>query len=280
MSQIVRANDTRKLDVWIECRKREGANRWELAQLRRSGSSASVVQRFPQDAADNTGAFAKALVEVAQVDADDTAPGAACTYALGAWRDEENLGRYTFRCTGRARDAHDAGPEEDASTVGLVAQIMRHNEATMRLRTSVAVEVADGFAALNRERGAELERCYKRIETLEKKLDEIAGLRGELADRKAENDRADREQRARTATTAKLIAGALAVVPLLLRKRMGEAVDPEVLTFILSLEPEQLPALAGALKPAQQIALTALLKKYLPETPGDGAGPQNERDLS
>lgn len=284
MSAITR-HDPRKVDAWIAALREAGAKRWQLLQLAGRGR-ASMVRRFGEvEAAADT--FAKDVVGVCQQDADDTAPGVTTTYALVALDDEGGeLGRYTVRASGRARDVNDAGPEEDPTIAGLVGQLLRHEEARARFRFGLASEVAEGYAplvlALQKQvsdQQRELEARAARILALERRVDETIDIRADLADRKAENDLKLRAQAASHERLGKMLGMAFMLLPTLLAKRgASTGLDTEVAAFVATIEPEQLPKLAAALKPEQQIVLASILKKYVPEpatTAAPAASPTN-----
>lgn len=261
-----RGVDLRKVDAWIAAQRQIGAAEWQLLQVRRGGGG-SVVNTYKGDAATKPDIAAE-IVGFAQGDADDTAPGLTSAYAIVAYASGgDMLARYSLRLTGRVRDAGDIGPEEDPTPQGALAQYMRHEEARMRLRAGVAIDVADGYRTLIGSLEKELERKDARIKSLEEKLDGVTALRGELAENKAKHEREARESQWRHERIGKALALGFAMLPVLLKKRMGEDVDPEVMAFIASLEPEQLPRLAAALTQPQQLQLVALFKKYVPESP-------------
>lgn len=140
-----------------------------LVELVRDGlAGTEVVTAWPVAALDHGEAWGEEVLDAAREDAE--AQGARTTYVLRARTGERTIASRTIRA-----DPSEAGPIEGPDPTGLLAQMMRHNEALVRQVASMAERttraMGDAMLALS-ERNAMLER--ERTALLERERERIA----------------------------------------------------------------------------------------------------------
>jgi hypothetical protein len=121
--------------------------------------------------------LARRLEYQASTDADGL--GGAQRYVLVAMRGGEALGRLPFRMAGGPVDAGEAFDSEPATATGLVAQLMRHNEANSRI---VSLSMGQVVANLMRHN----ERLQALVDDAEQRRLQVAELTEQLLSRQHE----------------------------------------------------------------------------------------------
>ena len=195
--------------------------------------------------------------------------GGVQKYQLMAFRVKSRLpvGRFTFRMSGSEIDEYDGdGSSEPANQRGHMAQMMRHNEALMRISVMGANQ---SIGLLNR--------------TVAKQADQIDSLMGErfrtmelleqLVSKKHERELATKESENREERYQQLFEKGNVLLPLIANKIAGrkvlpEHVSPEVsMTRALfeTMSQAQMSAILPHLRPEQRLALIEVLEKVQDE---------------
>jgi len=156
------------------------------------------------------------------------------------------------------------GETEQADPRGIVSQMMRHNEASVRISLGQTLNIVEHYKAMLRERDA-------RIATLEEKLGQVGELQQQFVSMQHERSldfiREKRVDRRTAFVREKLDM----LTPVLMSKMLGanapkgsgSIFGEELLRqFLKSLGPEQYRAIASTLNPEQSITLHEILDRY------------------
>jgi hypothetical protein len=182
-------------------------------------------------------------------------------------------GRFTLR--ERADTDGDEGSEiesEPATKTGLLAQLMRHQEAIMRTSTMGIGQVVASLRNANARQAELIDRLVS------EKLEGIAAIeamKSEEHERKLLTVSEERKQKMLEAGFDKIMAIAPVVVAKLAGKSVpgGNASDTDLLAqgFIESITPEQMEHLQKVFKPEQLMLLFEIFSKFQSREKSNGA---------
>ena len=167
-----------KLQTFLNRQIGNGADSVILYRAQPNGQTGAKLERFRLEANTDPEGTASEIESVAQGDADTL--GQRSSYILRAMRQQEQLGQHSLVIT--PEDDGEGQPAiEPASRDGLVAQLMRHNEALMRTNLAAMQELAsvtsrqgDMFAGV--------------IDTMRTGWNQGLAAQAELATKTAENE--------------------------------------------------------------------------------------------
>jgi len=253
--------------------------RWIRKQLGTSGELLKLVLRHA------SGAKTAAVCEL-DVDQKTTAEDYASSVMLAATDDANGLGgihkyslasyfadrieapreRFSFRIIAEENDEDgmDALSTEDGNAKGLLAQMMRHNEAIMR--TSVM-----GTNDLIRHYQQMVSSQMNRNSELEERHTHLVGMIEEVSSLKHERDIASLRAASDMKRKDDLVEKGMLLLPSVVNKLTGKKLLPEEITpekatlvaFGKSLTPDQLEKFQAILKPEQLIAILSLLDSVM-----------------
>ena len=240
----------------------------------RGQATGCVLGHWPVDAKcdPNLDDLAQSIVENARAHAS-AFPGSLCLYDVVAYYGKQfhPLRRTTLRIMEHDGRPSHLLPYEQATSDGLVGQLMRHVEAKDRLLTMSIGTVFEHHARIISElraRTAELEaremettEMYRRL-TQEERAREMEDKRLALEQKKA-----DRDAEVKTQLMEKLSL----LLPVVANRMAGERVFPDTLSgteatvkaIVESLTPDQLQKLSQTLTLEQQVAFLDLVKKHV-----------------
>jgi len=170
--------------------------------------------------------------------------------------------RFTFRMTGDSDDDEDdTGVSEPATQKGLVAQLMRHNEAIMR---SNVLTTNQNLAMLQRTVANQYSHIEKLLDDRRENFEIVETLKSEHHEREL----ATRESNSRQDRFDQMAEKANLLLPAVVNRIAGKKLLPETVspmqdmmkTFAESLSPEQIATIMPTLKPEQQIALMEFME--------------------
>lgn len=149
-------------------------------------------------------------------------------------------------------------PPEQPTEQGLVAQLMRHLEATTKLQTLGAARLCDLYEH-------QIERLTKRCNALEERELKVRELAGQLAEQNTDAELRQLQALKREERRDTVIAQVAPLIPVVLSSVVAKVAPGSTAastaelqaldSFLLSLTHEQLPELQKSLKPEQQIAV-------------------------
>jgi hypothetical protein len=252
----------------IEDERHGTCSRVSLAHGKSSGASIPL-QAWTIDQAHRSQAHAQSMAADVYRAAQDHAEafdGVQRYELLAYYGDEQAPQRRTaFRVTNAERSSMSAAePTEEATTRGLLAQMMRHNEATARLSLQTTEVNFRTLHAQNTELRAENEslrtRLHESMTAVEKALSE-----------QHSRDLETKRFALKAHQTAQLVEKVNLLMPVLVNRFAGSRVMPlgagadRMRALVSSIKTEQLQAMASSLSPEQAIAFFDLIKDYLPE---------------
>lgn len=258
-----------KMIRWI--RKQLGASGTLVRMVLRhaSGPKTAAVCEFEVDSKTTAEDYASSIMMAATDDANGL--GGIHKYSLASYyveRPEAPRERFSFRIIAEQNDEDgmDDLATEDASGKGITSQLMRHNEAIMRVSTMGTNDLIRHYQAMlaaQMARNGELEERYN---TMVGMAEELASLKHErdLATLRATHDMKQKDQ---------MVEKGMLLLPTLINKMTGKKLLPEntsaekeaLLQFGKSLSPEQLEKMSQVLSPVQFITVIELLKSVMGE---------------
>lgn len=161
--------------------------------------------------------------------------------------------KFTFRLRGESDEEDEEGGEDAPTEKGLTSQLMRHNEALMRMLVMTT--------------GSSVQHLQKQLEASGRTINELVQAQNEQRKliEQANTEQHERDmqmlltsgQEERKASLFKQLEGLL---PMVMRKMVGAPLLSEkessvIGPFLSSLSEEQIRNIAGQLSPEQQIAL-------------------------
>jgi len=201
----------------------------------------------------------------AQEDADGNGPTVQRYVVLSFRKGETKPGaRYAFRLRGESDvDLDEESGDEPATMKGLLAQLMRHNEATTRT-------LVQGAGTLMATMARRLESADRLNESLIKDRTEHFRI---LEDAKSEQHTRDMEMMLTDGDLKRkdqAFSKLMTLVPLVINKMMGNKVLPDksdplmmlLEPLIGSLNPDQFQAIQSTLSAEQTIMFVELLKTF------------------
>jgi len=209
---------------------------------------------------DDIGVFANEIAARAQTDADGIGPGVH-RYTLQSYIGKQpSSGRFVFRIRASEDPDDEIGGDDSPTTKGLLAQLMRHNEANARTLNTMS----SGVVTLLVRR---LEAMDSRMSNLEKERAEtflaLEAAKSEQHTRDMELMKESNNEERKDAALKKLMDLAPVVVNRIAGKQLMEAKDPlsaMVSQLGDSLSQEQISKIASALSPEQQIMFVEAVK--------------------
>ena len=233
-----------------------------------AGTKGQEIESFDLDEGimvDDADQFAEQISTRAQIDADGNGPTmqryCVLAYVKG---NAAPSARFVFRLKGETDiDLDDESGEEAPTTKGLLAQLMRHNEAIMRLAlqgsTAHTNIMTRQMEATNRTNEHLLDERTKMFAALEeaKSTEHVRTM--DLMLTTGEQERKD-----------KALEKMMSLVPLVVNRLVGVKVmpgkdDPLMMLLeplISSLKPEQFSAIAQQLDPQQQLTFVEILRTF------------------
>jgi len=225
------------------------------------GSKGSAVDTFeiPDGfSGDHVGILVDEILMRAQADADGLGSKLQRYILIALEVSKKDGPRFPFRLRGEGEDDTDEG-EEPPNEKGLLAQMMRHNEALMRMNTMAM--------------GGVMTTLAKRLEAAEKFNEVLIAQRHSYLEslENAKSLQHDRDMEALQISghedrKAELFKKLEMILPLVINKVTGRKLLPEgtggdvFSTLANSLTPEQLQAIAPYLTQEQQMMFLTLLK--------------------
>jgi len=248
---------------WLRVQVYEGCSRVNLRQ--RVGEGESHVREWPIGPDMDVDALAEEVA--AKVHDEGRVLRGPTMYALLAYKPGalSHFDRKLFRIEGMGSH-NDAllGETEAPDGKGLVAQMMRHTEASAKIGLGQTLAIVEHYKQILRER-------YARIATLEEKQMEVIELHEQLAslqhERNLEAIREKRSEKKEAFVREKLDM----LTPVLMSNLLGAGAPPgkgtmlgeELLRqFLKSLAPEQVAAMTGSLSPEQVVTLHEIFQRY------------------
>lgn len=178
---MAKAGRPMKLRTYLERQINNGATAVVLHRANVNGTLGPKIERFKLEANTDCDAIGETIQSVADSDAEGI--GQRQVYTVKATIGDEVVGHHSMTCV-PVMDDGEGSPTPDApNPAGLLAQVMRHNEAIMRANHALTVEIVNQ-ANRNAENTAGL------LETMRKGFESGLEARGELATRNIEHETA------------------------------------------------------------------------------------------
>jgi hypothetical protein len=156
------------------------------------------------------------------------------------------------------------GETEASDARGIVAMMMRHNEASARIALGQTLEIVEHYKSISKERGERVAALEERQEENIKLFERLMSLQHEREMEKLREHRKD-EGRAYLRQKIDLVAPVLLskVLSAGMPKGGGTVMGEEVLRqFLKSLQPEQVQAIIASLGPEQIVSMVELYERY------------------
>ncbi len=277
--------DRKKLEHWIRRQVYDDTDRPEgrcfrlvlkhLGASRREGQEISGYRVPPAKKCDENWI----LETVNRLEADSMADaggiGGVQSYvvlSLFEKSGERPLARFTFREAGHD-EVFDDDESEPATKTGHVAQMMRHNEAIMRIATVASGQALSYLQRVNASQGETIEKLiaermanFEVVETLKSQHFERALILEK-----------ERNQDKRTQDAFEKL---MALAPVVVNKIAGKRLLPEHTTpekemlksLLESLTPAQFESLQTILKPEQAVLIASMMEQFSREEPPSQSG--------
>lgn len=163
-------------------------------------------------------------------------------YVVVAKKDDTTIGSHPFRLAPEASGL-DTEDSEPPTTAGLLSQLMRHNEALMRMMQLTTAQTMGALAADNKDLRTNNAKLVKRLE-------KDAELRESLTSMAHERDLETAKAYADEERKNRLLGHAEKLLPAIWDRIQGN--DPRMLRVLNSLDDNQQFALLGILNDAQK----------------------------
>ena len=250
--------------------------------------SIDIPNDCPEDAAwdDWITEQVNTIENITQADADSSITGVE-KYSIQTFHGEDNKPSATFsiRVRGENSDGEDDGLlSEPATKSGLLAQLMRHNEAIMRMST---VGTHDILKAMN-------STIHKQEEVIEKLLNEKfenLGVVDELISRKHERELEQSKVAHDMEMKEKLFEKSMLIVPLIANKLLSKGnngqkvlptetttIEQELAALAETLTDDEIKQMFKILSPEKSLVLADLLKSVVTKQHGLLQKPNKESD--
>jgi len=208
------------------------------------------------------------IENISQADADSSVTGVE-KYSIQTFHGEDNKPTATFsiRVKGENSDGEDDGLlSEPATKSGLLAQLMRHNEAIMRMSTVGTHDILKSMNAQIHNQEAVIEKL------LNEKFDNI-GMVDELISRKDERELAHAKASHDMEMKEKLFDKGMLLAPMIANKLLGKgnggqkalpedtsAVEQEMHSLATTLTEDELRQILKILPPEKALVLVDIFK--------------------
>jgi hypothetical protein len=261
--------------AWVGDAVRRGAVRFELRFNKETHARARDDGRVCEWMAGDAPNPTLIAAEAHQQAEDDAAHqyGRRAVYSLLAYRTSEATTHaerhFISKAAGGSDPTGDPGglgaiEHETATAAGVIGQMMRHNEAAVRMSLGTTAQVLKHYQQIidaQNGRIAELEeRCNEFADTYEKLTSETH----QRAMEKIQMEQKAAQSRERMAFMRDKIDLVLPAVIAMLTGKKGApmAMDATLTQLFKTLRPEQIETIFGALDPEQMVALNALYQSY------------------
>jgi hypothetical protein len=252
-----------ELGDWLRMQVRDGCTRIVLRQ--RVGEVEQHVREWPMTPETDLVALAEEIR--AKMNDEGRQLRGPTLFALFSFRADPRMhvDRMLRRVEGTAGGGNALFGETEASDArGIVAMMMRHNEAAARIALGQTLEIVEHYKSISKERGervAALEE--KQVENI-KLFERLMSLQHERDLEKLREHRKD-EGRAFVRQKVDLIAPVILskVLSAGMPKGQGAVLGEEVLRqFLKSLRPDQMHAIVATLNPEQIVTMAELYERY------------------
>lgn len=202
------------------------------------------------------------IIQTAQRDADSTGTKLQSYLVVACEMGSSTGARFRMRIRGEGEEEDSGEEKPDAS--GMVSQMMRHNEALMRMATMGAQTT---ITHLTRQ----LEQANNQIAKMTEQRTAAQEVLEQAKSRQVERElmviESESEQQRKNAVITTVVSKMESLVPVILSKLGGNGKmladrESKVLKgFVKQLSQEQIMAMAGHLSTEQQIALMTMIKE-------------------
>lgn len=168
-----------KLQTFIARQLSNGADALTLFRAQPNGAAGAKLERFRVEGNSDPEGVADAIEAVAQGDADTL--GQKMAYVLRATHGTEHLGQHSLVFLPADDDESGSAALEPVGTTGQLAQLMRHNEALVRMNIAMSHEMIAQSSKM-------AEFYQSAVETMRQGWTEGLEARAELATRNGETD--------------------------------------------------------------------------------------------
>ncbi len=183
---------------------------------------------------------------------------------------EKPMARFTFREAGHDEE-YDEDESEPATRAGHMAQMMRHNEAIMRIAVAGTGQV---LSYLQRSNSNQAEIIEKLITEKMRGIETMEDLKSQEFERRLIREKEERDDKRKAEVFEKLMALAPVVVNKIAGKNLlpAPSTEREMMRALLgSLSEDQLLSLSRILRP-EQSALIAEIAGSVQDSPHPGNG--------
>ena len=233
-----------------------------VTSLKKSGTELHCIL-FPekgQTSAEEIEGWISEIEQIAYDDCEDL--GGVQRYALLPYYGKAQRNRLIFRMAGEEKD-DDAFDSEPANKIGLIAQLMRHNEAIMRSSLGATNNVINQYART-------VATLASQNEALNAKHVESMVLMEDLTVQKHERQLQNRREDFQLGMKQEIFKDGKTLLPLVVNRLVGKKVLPENVDaktmamkgLMESLRPEQIGKVAQQLNPAQQVAFLEFYEMF------------------
>jgi hypothetical protein len=270
--------DPRSIGTWLRVQT-TGKTPPTMVSLRQivgttRGQNAVEAAKWEPPYPSNFDAWAQEILDFAEADAEATGPN-TYDYAIVLLDDRGRVGsRRPFRIVAEDQEAL-VGPVEAPNERGVLAMMMRRDEARERLGTAGMVRVLREYERLLDRETARGDKLEARIAKLEEREVEVARLLEETASKKHEREMALLQNVQRGEERQKFVDKIVGLLPHAAAK-MGMVPaqgDPELQAFVELMIKHEVPfePLLNQLPPEGQVLLASMIKRYVPAPAAPGA---------
>lgn len=190
--------------------------------------------------------------------------GQTQTFALAAYFEEDEtaaLARFVFRCRVEQEDEDGEVSSEPADMAGHLRQLMRHNEAHMRLNVAAMGQVMNTLTKQNQQLS---EMVEKLVEGRFEQIEAVEELMSKKHERALDLKREEQKQVLQT----QLADNVMALLPAVANKIVGRKILPEqnvielgIVKWAEALTANEIQTIMGSMSPEKQIAFGELLQQ-------------------
>lgn len=233
-----------------------------LTAIKKMGTELHVIY-FPKKSQTSGEEIEGWISEIEQIAYDDCEDlGGVQKYALLPYHGKQQRNRLTFRMAGEEKD-DDSFDSEPATKSGMIAHLMRHNEAYMR-------QLVGATNTIIIQQSKTIGTLASQNEALQAKHVEGMVLVEELLTQRHERTMEDKRVDFQLGIKQDAYNDFRPLVPIIANKLLGKKVLPETLdattqamkSLMESLRPEQIQRLASGLTPPQQIAFLEFYEMF------------------
>jgi hypothetical protein len=257
--------EVENLATWIKgCMERAQVSHFELKQRAASDMTAAKLSEWFSEDIENKDPqqISEAIMNEAHKDAENQR--GTTRYVVLAFRsgDPNNFARTSFRLPGGMSHSNDDQETELPNEAGLISQMMRHTEASIRM-------ALQGNAEVVRSLSQQLAESNRQVNKLASMQYTVLELQQTMLDRQAERDLAVRHADSEDKRKQQVFERLSMLFPILLKKITGEGKSIEALlgedqisAVLEGLDQEQLTKMLTIFEPAQQAAFLSLYDMY------------------